>query len=102
MLTTSKVLVVLGATTMLPITAAASTGHVRMQDFVTVQSQQSTPNYADRYTVKHGAVVAFQLAPVAASVAPVAQGGVLHVASNTSASRQARAPTSGQSLSGPR
>lgn len=73
-------LVVLAAALAAP--AAASAPAVRMQDFVTVQSQQSSTNYTDHYTLgADGRIRLSKLAPVAASVTPVDQGGVLHVAS---------------------
>lgn len=81
MLTVRNTLVPLAAILMAPVAhAAVDANHVRMQDFVTVQSQQSTTNYTDRYTMANGKVTSFELAPVAASVTPVDQGGVLHVA----------------------
>jgi hypothetical protein len=81
-----KSLVVLAATLAAPVAAGATP--VRMQDFVTVQSQQSTTNYADTYVIRNGKVTLSKLAPAAASVAPVERGGVLHIASSAPAGAQ--------------
>jgi hypothetical protein len=81
-----KSLVMIAATLVAPLAAGATP--VRMQDFVTVQSQQSTTNYADVYVMRNGTVTLSQLSPVAASVAPVEQGGVLHTASTATPAAQ--------------
>lgn len=79
-----KTLVALAAGLMLPIApAAVGAGPVRMQDFVTVQSQQSTTNYTDHYTLgTDGRVTLVKLAPIAASVTSADQGGELHMAAS--------------------
>jgi hypothetical protein len=95
MLRVRKTFVALAATAMLPVaTAAIAADRPSMQDFVTVQSQQSTTNYADRYTIVHGKVTKFELAPAAASVASVDRGGVLHMASSRAPGNRAAEPWS--------